>query len=224
MSGPVRVLLVDDEPMVCAHLSTILGASATVTVVGRAHEGAEAVEQAVRHRPDVVLLDLRMPGVDGFAALERLVTVDPAPRVVVLTTFDVDDYVLRALAMGAVGFLLKSTAPDDLVRLVGVAARGHSVLSPEAAARLVSASTEHRDVRGRAVERLRDLSERETEVLTALGQGLSNARIGARLHLSEATVKGYVSTLMQKLDCDNRAQAGLLAFAAGLVDLDSAGS
>jgi DNA-binding NarL/FixJ family response regulator len=220
VTGHVRVLLVDDDPLVCAHLATILSASEAITVVGDAHDGAEAVEQAVRHRPDVVLLDLRMPGVDGFAALERLVAMTPAPRVVVLTTFDVDDYVLRALGLGACGFLLKSTAPEDLVRLVGVAARGHSVLSPEATARLVAASAGPRDVRGRAADRVRGLATRETEVLAALGAGLSNAAIGARLHLSEATVKGYVSAVMQKLDCANRTQAGLLAYAAGLVEID----
>lgn len=213
----VRVVVVDDEPMVCAHLRTILDASGTVEVVGEAHDGAEAVEEAVRHRPDVVLLDLRMPGVDGFAALEQLARLDPAPRTVVLTTFDVDSYVLRALGMGASGFLLKSTAPADLVRLVGVAAEGHAVLSPEAVARLVTASAGRDEVRERAAARLAVLSERETEVLAALGEGLSNAQIGARTFLSEATVKGYVSKIMDKLACENRTQAGLLAYAAGLV-------
>ncbi|MDL5159985.1 response regulator [Actinomycetospora termitidis] len=211
---PVRVLVVDDEPMVCAHLRTILDASADLEVVGTAGDGAEAVEQAVRHRPDVVLLDLRMPGVDGFAALPEL--VDAGSRVVVLTTFDADDAVLRALGGGASGFLLKSTEPADLVRLVRVAADGHSVLSPEATARLVSASAAPAQARARAAERLQVLSEREREVVAAIGAGLSNAETGARLFLSEATVKGYVSAVMRKLDCDNRTQVGLLAYAAGL--------
>ncbi|MEJ2866958.1 response regulator transcription factor [Actinomycetospora sp. OC33-EN08] len=211
---PVRVLVVDDEPMVCAHLRTILDASGELAVVGTAGDGAEAVELAVRHRPDVVLLDLRMPGVDGFAALPAL--VDTGARVVVLTTFDADDAVLRALGAGASGFLLKSTDPGDLVRLVRVAADGHSVLSPEATARLVGASAETSRARAGAAERLAVLTGRETEVVAAVGAGLSNAEIGARLFLSEATVKGYVSTAMRKLDCDNRTQVGLLAHAAGI--------
>jgi DNA-binding NarL/FixJ family response regulator len=211
---PVRVLVVDDEPMVCAHLRTILDASAELEVVDTAGDGAEAVEAAVRHRPDVVLLDLRMPGVDGFAALPELVA--GGAKVVVLTTFDADDAVLRALGGGASGFLLKSTEPSDLVHLVQVAAEGHSVLSPEATARLVHASAAPTEARIRAAERLRVLSRRETEVVAAIGEGLSNAEIGGRLFLSEATVKGYVSAVMRKLDCDNRTQVGLLAYAAGL--------
>ena len=214
-----RVLVVDDEPMVCAHLETILSASPDLEVVATARDGAEAVEAVSRHLPDVVLLDLRMPGVDGFAALEQILRRDPAPRVVVLTTFDVDSYVLRALAAGATGFLLKSTSPTDLVRLVGVAAEGHTVLSPEAVARLVSASADREDVHRRAAARVAGLGPRETEVLAALGAGMSNAAIGARTHLSEATVKGYVSKIMLKLACENRTQAGLLAYAAGLVDV-----
>jgi DNA-binding NarL/FixJ family response regulator len=212
----IRVLVVDDEPMVCTHLRTILD-SAEVTVVAEAHDGAEAVEQVVRHRPDVVLLDIRMPGVDGLTALAHLAGLEDPPAVVVLTTFDVDDYVLRALALGARGFLLKATAPADLRRLVAVAADGHIVLSPEAARRLALSAGRADRARDDARARLRDLPDRETEVLTALGEGLSNAAIAARLHLSEATVKGYVSRVMERLDCDNRTQAGLLAFAAGLV-------
>ncbi|GAA4934774.1 LuxR family two component transcriptional regulator [Actinomycetospora succinea] len=217
----ITVLVVDDEPMVCTHLGTIL-ATDEITVVGEAHDGAEAVEQVVRHRPDVVLLDIRMPGVDGLTALGHIAALEDRPAVVVLTTFDVDTYVLRALAAGAQGFLLKSTPPADLRRLVAVAAAGQTVLSPEAARRLATASSREDRTREAARARIRDLPARETEVLTALGEGLSNAAIGARLHLSEATVKGYVSRLMEKLDCDNRTQAGLLAFAAGLVGLGGA--
>jgi CheY-like chemotaxis protein len=134
-----RVLLVDDERLVCAHLRAVLEAGG-VEVAGEAYDGAEAVELAVRLRPDVVLLDLRMPGVDGLTALDRLVRLSPAPRVVVLTTFDHDEHVLRALRAGATGFLLKTTEPADLVDLVRVAAEGHTVLSPAAAQRLVTAN------------------------------------------------------------------------------------
>ena len=131
----IRVLLVDDEPMVCAHLRTILDdePGGEIAVVGEAHDGAEAVEEVVRHRPDVVLLDLRMPEVDGLAALEHMVALEPAPTVVVLTTFDVDSYVLRALGLGASGFLLKSTSPQDLRRLVVVAAGLGDVVAVEEA-------------------------------------------------------------------------------------------
>lgn len=208
----ISVLLVDDEHLVCAHLRTILGAAPDITVVGEAHDGAEAVEAVLRLRPDVVLLDLRMPEVDGLAALDRITRVDTPPKVVALTTFDLDSYVLRAMRSGAAGFLLKSTAPDDLVELVRVAARGHTVLSPAATHRLVSGLRDRDSARAR----IACLTPRETEVLACLGGGLSNAEIGARLHLTEATVKGYVSNVLTKLDCDNRTRAGLLAHEAGL--------
>jgi DNA-binding NarL/FixJ family response regulator len=214
----IRVLVVDDEPMVCAHLRTILDAAtasdgeAGITVVGAAHDGAEAVEAVVRLAPDVVLMDLRMPGVDGLTAIERIAALPTPPRIVALTTFDVDDYVLRALRAGAAGFLLKSTAPEDLVGLVRVAAAGHTVLSPAAAQRLVGAAGD----RQRTRDLIGSLTEREGEVLACLGAGRSNQQIARLLHLSEATVKGYVSRLLVKLGCENRTQAGLLAHRAGL--------
>ncbi|HEX2132258.1 MAG TPA: response regulator transcription factor [Actinophytocola sp.] len=214
----IRVVVVDDEPMVCAHLRVILGAAADVEVVADARDGAEGVEAVVRHRPDVVLMDLRMPGVDGLAAIDRIATLPAPPPVVALTTFDADSYVLRALRAGAAGFLLKSTPPEDLVELVRVAAAGHTVLSPAATARLVDASADGRRRGEDARARLRELTERELEVLTLLGRGLSNADIGRALFLSEATVKSYVSRMLVKIDCRNRTQAGLLAREAGLVD------
>ncbi|GAB2606142.1 DNA-binding response regulator [Paractinoplanes abujensis] len=208
----IRVLLVDDERMVCAHLRTILSAGPGIEVAGEAYDGAEAVEAVVRLRPDLVLMDLRMPGVDGLTALDRIATLPAAPRVVVLTTFDHDDYVLRALRAGAAGFLVKSTAPDDLVSLVRAAAGGATVLSPVATQRLIGAA----GPRQRGRDLVRGLTERETEVLAGLANGDSNLRIARRLNLSEATVKGYVSRLLVKLGCDNRTQAGLLAQQAGL--------
>jgi DNA-binding NarL/FixJ family response regulator len=213
----IKVIVVDDEPMVCAHLRVILGAAADIEVVGEAHDGAEGVEAVVRHQPDVVLMDLRMPGVDGLTAIERIGTMPRPPAVVALTTFDADSYVLRALRAGAAGFLVKSTPPEDLVELVRVAAAGHTVLSPIAAARLVASSTAGRQRDEDARARLRDLTERERDVLACLGRGLSNADIAAELHLSEATVKSYVSRMLVKIDCRNRTQAGLLAHEAGLV-------
>jgi DNA-binding NarL/FixJ family response regulator len=213
----VRVVVVDDEPMVCAHLRTILGSADDIEVVGEAYDGAAGVETVVRNRPDVVLMDLRMPGVDGLTAIERIAKLASPPAVVVLTTFDADQYVLRALRAGAVGFLVKSTPPEDLIGLVRVAAEGHTVLSPIAARRLVAASADSQPARGRAKKLVGTLTERETEVLACLGEGMSNAQIAARLYLSEATIKGYVSRMLDKLGCANRTQAGLLAHDAGLV-------
>lgn len=208
----IRVLVVDDERMVCAHLRTILGSAPDLTVVGEAYDGADAVEAAVRLRPDVVLMDLRMPGVDGIRATERIMTLPSPPRVLALTTFDLDDYVTGALRAGAAGFLLKSTSPDDLLALVRVAAAGHTVLSAVAADRLVAQAVPSQ----RARDLLLSLTEREVEVLESLGAGRSNQQIARRLHLSEATVKGYVSRLLVKLGCANRTQAALLAQEAGL--------
>ena len=203
--------------MVCAHLRTILGSADDIEVVGEAYDGAAGVETVVRNRPDVVLMDLRMPGVDGLTAIERIAKLADPPAIVVLTTFDADQYVLRALRAGAVGFLVKSTPPEDLIGLVRVAAEGHTVLSPIAARRLIAASADTQPARDRAKKLVGTLTERETEVLACLGEGMSNAQIAARLYLSEATIKGYVSRMLDKLGCANRTQAGLLAHDAGLV-------
>jgi len=216
-SVTVRVVVVDDEPMVCAHLRTILGAADDLEVVDEAHDGAAAVQAVQRNRPDVVLMDLRMPGVDGLTAIERINQLPDPPAVVALTTFDADQYVLRALRAGAAGFLVKSTPPEELIRLVRVAADGNMVLSPAAARRLVAASADRQSARQRAQKLVEPLTEREREVLALLGQGLSNAQIASRLYLSEATVKGYVSRMLDKLGCANRTQAGLLAHDADIV-------
>jgi DNA-binding NarL/FixJ family response regulator len=211
-------VVVDDEPMVCGFLRTILGSADDLEVVAQAHDGAAGAAVVLRERPDVVLMDLRMPGLDGIAAIERIIAALPEPpAIVVLTTFDADQYVLRALRAGATGFLVKSTPPEELIGLVRVAAEGHTVLSPAAARRLIAASSDSSAARDRARPLVGSLTERELEVLACLGEGLSNARIAARLHLSEATVKGYVSRLLDKLGCANRTQAGLLAHDAGLV-------
>ncbi len=212
----IRVIVVDDEPMVCAHLRTILGSAPDIEVVDEAHDGAAGVEAVARSRPDVVLMDLRMPGMDGLTAIERIGKLAEPPTVVVLTTFDADQYVLRALRAGAAGFLVKSTPPQDLIGLVRVAAEGHTVLSPIAARRLIAASADKEPARESARRLVAALTEREAEVLACLGAGLSNAQIAGRLYLSEATVKGYVSRMLDKLGCANRTQAGLLAHDAGL--------
>src|ERR1035438_1214447 len=203
--------------MVCAHLRTILGSAGDIEVVDEAHDGAAGVEAVVRTRPDVVLMDLRMPGMDGLTAIGRIGELAAPPAVVVLTTFDADQYVLRALRAGAAGFLVKSTPPEDLIGLVRVAADGHTVLSPIAVRRLIAASADSQQARDRARTLTRSLTEREAEVLACLGEGLSNAQIAARLYLSEATIKGYVSRKLVQLGRTNRTQAGLLAHDAGIV-------
>jgi DNA-binding NarL/FixJ family response regulator len=209
----IRVLVVDDDPMVCAHLRTILGAAEDLDVVAEAYDGAEAVEAVLRHRPDVVLMDLHMPGVDGLTAIQKISELKESPAVVALTTFDGDHYILRAMRSGAAGYLLKSTPPKDLIGLVRVAADGHTVMSPAVSRRLVANTTERRSPKAELLDRL---TERETEVLACLGAGMSNAQIAAKVHLSEGTVKNYISQILLKLRCANRTQAGLLAHEAGL--------
>ncbi|MGW4644293.1 response regulator [Sphaerisporangium sp. NPDC004334] len=212
----IRVVLVDDEPMVLAHLRTVLSSAGDIEVVGVAQDGAEAIEAAVRFRPDVMLMDLRMPEVDGLTAIEKIAAMPAAPALVALTTFDTDAHVMKALSAGASGFLLKTTPPEDLIGLVRVAAEGHTVMSKEATRRVVAASAgRHRRVQQARI-RLDELTEREIDLLVCLGEGMSNAAIAARLHLSEATVKSYVSRMLTKLGCANRTQAGLLAHEAGL--------
>nr|AFV71320.1 PyrF3 [Streptomyces rugosporus] len=214
----IKVLVVDDEPMVCTHVMTILNAAPDLTVVGQANDGAEAVELVLHRKPDVVLMDLRMPGVDGVTATRRIVQLPDPPVVVVLTTLDDDASILSALRAGAAGFLLKATPPEDLVNLVRVASEGHTVLSSVATGRLLSVAGDRDRARSRQVKLIGDrrLTPRETEVLTCLGEGMSNLQIARRLCLTEATVKGHVSRLLVKLECDNRTQAGLLAFELGL--------
>ncbi|MFI7416812.1 response regulator [Nonomuraea sp. NPDC049684] len=213
----IRVLLVDDERMVCAHLRAILSRATDIEVVGEAHDGAEAVEAIVRLAPDVVLMDIRMPGVDGLTATERACRLPRPPKIIILTTFDLDEYAVRALRAGAVGFLLKDTDPEDMTGIVRVAADGHAVVSPELTRRLVAAFAPAEPARQAARRLVDSLTERETEVLVCLAEGLSNSQTGSRLYLSETTVKGYVSRLLGKLGCANRTQAALLAHDAGLV-------
>lgn len=207
----ITVLLVDDEPMVCAHLRTILGSAPDVDVVGAVHDGSAAVEATVRLRPDVVLMDLRMAGGDGLSAIRLLVERNVPSRVVVLSVMDDDELVGRAIQAGAAGFLTKSTPAADLIELVRVAARGHGVMSRRSLAGLAS-RIPPADPSVKA--RINSLTDRESEVLGHLGTGASNARIARALFLSEATVKGHVSRILVKLDCQNRSQAALVARSA----------
>ncbi|MFC7532846.1 response regulator [Actinoplanes sp. GCM10030250] len=214
--NPVRVLIVDDDPLVRAGLSMILSGDGEVDVVGQASDGAQVPAAVAEHRPDVVLMDIRMPGVDGLAATEALRGRPGAPEVLVLTTFDADEFVLRALRAGASGFLLKDTPPGQIKQAVLRVARGEATLSPSVTRQLIAHVSSGPPDRGRAGEQLKRLSTREREVALAVAQGKSNAEISAELYMSVATVKAHVSRVLTKLDLNNRVQVALLVHDAGL--------
>ncbi|MGC4894623.1 response regulator [Micromonospora sp. DT31] len=223
MSGPVRVLIVDDDPLVRGALSMILGGVPDLTVVGEAADGAEVPAAVAAYAPHVVLMDIRMPRVDGLAATEALRATAEPPEVLVLTTFDADEQVLRALRGGASGFLLKDTPPAEIVAAVRRVAAGEATLSPAVTRKLIAhvtatvAQPAPDPKRQRAARLLDGLSEREREVALLLGRGRTNAEISAELFMSVATVKAYVSRLLTKLDLNNRVQVALLVQDAGLV-------
>ena len=216
-----RVGLIDDDSLVRAGLAMILGADPGIEVVGEGGDGSEAVTLVHRHRPDVLLMDVRMPGIEATARILEQAPADRAPKVIVLTTFDLDEYVVSAIRAGASGFLLKDTPPQELARAVHVVAGGAAMLAPTVTRRLLSHFSEaNPGTRQDRHPRLDQLTERETEVLGAVGAGLSNAQIGMRLFMSEATVKAHVSKIFAKLDCTNRVQIAIIAHEAGLSDLD----
>lgn len=214
----IRVLLADDEPLIRAGVRGVLAADDGIEVVAEAGDGGEAVELSRRHRPDVVLLDIRMPVLDGLAATVEIRHAVPDTAVVVLTTFGEDDYIARALGDGASGFLLKAGDPRELITGVRAVADGAAFLSPRVAQRVIAKLGSDRMSRGvEARQRITGLTDREREVLVLLGSGLSNAEIAARLYLVEGTVKAYVSTILNRLDAKNRVQAAITAYEAGLV-------
>jgi DNA-binding NarL/FixJ family response regulator len=218
MADVIRVLIVDDDALVRAGLSMILAGSDDVSVVGEAADGSQVAAAVDSFAPDVVLMDIRMPEVDGLAATEALRARPDAPQIIVLTTFDADDHVLRALRAGAAGFLLKDTPPPEILRAIRLVAAGEAMLSPGVTRRLIShvADDGLAGRRSHACELLDRLTDREREVAIAIGQGKSNADIAAELFMSVATVKAHVSRLLQKLDLDNRVQIALLAHDAGV--------
>ena len=217
MNEQIRVLGVDDDALVRAALTMLLAGAADIKVVGEAADGREVEHAVAEHQPDVVLMDIRMPGMDGLAATELLRAQDGAPEVIVLTTFEADDYVLRALRAGASGFLLKDTPPADIVRAVRTVAAGEPILSPTITRRLIGHVTgsDGGERRRHAREQLDRLTERECEVAVAIGRGKSNAEISRELYMSIATVKAHVSRLLEKLGFNNRVQIALLAHDAG---------
>ncbi|MFC7303119.1 response regulator [Streptomyces monticola] len=220
-SNPIRLLLVDDDPLVRAGLSFMFGGADGIEIVGEAADGSEVAGLVERLSPDVVLMDIRMPQVDGLAATESLRSRADAPEVVVLTTFHADEQVLRALRAGAAGFVLKDTPPAEIVAAVRRVAAGDPVLSPTVTRQLIDRAAgpdTHGDKQDRAKARIEALAEREREVAVSVGRGRSNAEIAAELYMSVATVKAHVSRILTKLDLNNRVQIALLAHDAGLLD------
>jgi DNA-binding NarL/FixJ family response regulator len=216
----IRVLLVDDDPLVRAGLSFMMGGADDIEIVGEASDGGEVEHLVDRTRPDVVLMDIRMPAVDGLAATELLRRRPDAPEVVVLTTFHADEQVLRALRAGAAGFVLKDTPPAEILDAVRRVAAGEPVLSPAVTRQLMAhaAGTGPDTRRAAARERIAVLNDREREVAVAVGRGASNAEIGAELFMSVGTVKTHVSRILAKLGLNNRVQIALLTYDAGLLE------
>jgi DNA-binding NarL/FixJ family response regulator len=210
--APVRVLLVDDDALVRAGLRLIISSADDIAVVGEAEDGNEAVAAVQEHRPDVVLMDIRMPRVDGITATKALRALDAPPQVVVLTTFQADEHVVAALRAGASGFLVKDTPPGDILAAIRLVAAGDAIISPSVTRTLLahfapSGASERQQA---AARKLADLSGRELEVATAVGDGSSNAEIAVSLFMSEATVKAHVSRILTKLGVSNRVQVAIL--------------
>jgi DNA-binding NarL/FixJ family response regulator len=212
----IRVLLADDQPLVRAGLRTILDEEPDIEVVAEASDGAQAIAMSAGNPLDVVLMDIRMPNLDGLEATRRITASPEAPRILILTTFDLDEYVYEALRAGASGFLLKDADADDIVRAVRLVAGGDALLAPSVTRRLIARFA------GRgsavAVPNLASVTEREREVLLLIARGLSNSEIAQRLFLSETTVKTHVAHLLDKLELRDRVQAVVLAYESGLVE------
>jgi DNA-binding NarL/FixJ family response regulator len=213
----VRVVIADDQGMVRSGFTTLLNSEPDIEVVGEAVNGQEAITRAVQLRPDVILMDVRMPVLDGLQATRQITAMDGGPRVLVLTTFDLDDYVYQALRWGASGFLLKDASARELAEAVRVVAAGDALLSPSVTRRLIVEFARMGAPRGPSRKKLQDLTERETEVLALVAQGLSNAEIAGRLVVAEQTVKTHVSRILMKLGLRDRTQAVVLAYETGLV-------
>jgi DNA-binding NarL/FixJ family response regulator len=213
----IRVLIVDDQALVRGGFRLILEAQRDVDVVGEAEDGRQALERAREHRPDVVLMDVRMPELDGIEATRRLLADDDGPRVLMLTTFDADEYVYKAMKAGASGFLLKDVRPEQLAEGVRVVAAGDALLAPTITRRLIEQHVRRPPPGSRAPAALADLTARELDVLRLLARGSSNGEIACALVVSEATVKTHVTHIFAKLDLRDRVQAVVLAYESGLI-------
>jgi DNA-binding NarL/FixJ family response regulator len=217
VSARIRVLVVDDDALVRAGLALLLAGAGDIEIVGEAADGSEVEHAVAEHQPGVVLMDIRMPGMDGLTATEIVRGRDCPPEVIILTTFDAEDHVLVALRAGASGFLLKDTPPASIVRAIRAVAAGEPILSPAITRRLIGHVTgsDGGERRRHAREQLGHLTEREREVAVAIGHGKSNAEISRELYMSIATVKAHVSRLLEKFGFNNRVQIALLAHDAG---------
>jgi DNA-binding NarL/FixJ family response regulator len=214
----IRVLVADDQVLLRGSLRLLVDSAPDLTAIGEASTGAEAVELATREKPDVILMDIRMPGTDGIEAT-RMITAVPenaGTRILVLTTFDLDEYVFAALRAGASGFLLKDTPPGDLLAAIRVVAAGDALLSPGVTRQLIGEFT-RQPVPARPAQNLDALTEREREVLTLIGLGLSNAEIAGRLYVSMSTTKTHIGRLLMKLGARDRAHLVIAAYEAGLI-------
>ena len=212
----IRVLVADDQALVRAGFRMIIDAEGDMCVVAEANDGRDAVELTRRTAPQVVLMDIRMPNVDGIEATRRLTASGTVPRIIILTTYDLDEYVFDALTAGASGFLLKDVPPEDLVKAIRVTAAGDAMLAPSITRRLIEQFARQRPVTP-GTDRLAGLTERELEVLRLMARGLSNAEIAGRLFLGESTVKTHVGHILDKLGLRDRVQAVILAYEAGLI-------
>ena len=212
----IRVLVADDQSMVRAGFRMLLSGEEDIEVVAEASNGLEAIEKAERFDPTVVLMDIRMPELDGLEATRRILAADASARVLILTTFDLDEYVYEALKAGASGFVLKDDPPEQLLAAIRTVAAGDALLSPTVTKRVISEYT--RLPRATRPKELDELSERELDVFRLIAQGLSNAEIGERLFISETTVKTHVTHIFQKLGLRDRVQAVVLAYQAGVVE------
>jgi DNA-binding NarL/FixJ family response regulator len=215
----IRVLVADDQSMVRAGFRMLLGGEADIEVVAEAGNGLEAVEKAARFQPTVVLMDIRMPELDGLEATRRILAADATARVLILTTFDLDEYVYEALRIGASGFMLKDEPPEQLLAAIRIVAGGEALLSPAITTRVIKQFT--RIPQPTQPKELDELTERERDVFRLIARGLSNAEIGQELFISETTVKTHITHILQKLHLRDRVQAVVLAYQAGLVEPDT---
>lgn len=213
----IKVMIVDDNDIIRRGLRTIIDAADDLQVVADAGDGRSAIEAARRARPDIALVDIRMPGMDGLTATRRLLELERPPHVIILTTFNTDEYVDEAIRSGAAGFLLKDSPPDELLRALRAVHEGHAMLDPAVTQQVIDAIAEQAPrLTAEEKAQLDSLTAREVDVLRLVGRGLSNADIGAELFMTEGTVKGYVSAILAKLAAENRVQAARMAYRAGL--------
>jgi DNA-binding NarL/FixJ family response regulator len=214
----IRVLVADDQSMVRAGFRMLLSREDDIEVVAEASNGLEAIDKATRFRPTVVLMDIRMPELDGLEATRRILATDQSARILILTTFDLDEYVYEALRAGASGFVLKDDPPEQLLAAIRIVAQGEALLSPTVTRRVIKQFT--RIPQPTPPKELEELTERELDVFRLIARGLSNAEIGEELYISDTTVKTHITHILQKLDLRDRVQAVVLAYETGLFDAD----